>query len=382
MSCDSVPALTAAYLAPIERYQLSAIDLDIEGAAVSDAAANQRRALAIAAAERTRAAQGRPLTVWLSLPVAASGLTSAGESVLRSMLAAHATLAGVNVLAMDFGPREKDMIGPVERAVEAASAQVAAAYSAAHVALHPSSPWRHLGATVMIGQNDIAGEVFTLSDAHKLVRFAGTHHLARVSMWSLNRDFNCGSVFAQTGVLSNTCSGVAQMPLQFTRILGSLPGTSLASPTAGAASQVPEVPLVKPDDPASSPYPIWQPTATYVTGYTIVWHRNIYQAKWSSTGFAPDTPASSATQTPWLLIGPVLAGAHAPRPRLLEQGRHPAWASAAVYREGDIVQFDGLPFKAKWYTRGDRPNTTLPAIPSSPWQPLYALPGEPTEGVN
>lgn len=382
MSCNSVPALTSAYLAPIQRYQLSAIDLDIEGAAVSDAAAGRRRALAIAAAQRTRAAQGRPLAVWLSLPVATTGLTPAGLSVLKSMLAAHVTLAGVNVLAMDFGPREKNMIGPVEQAINATSGQLVATYSAAHVVLRPSSPWRHLGATVMIGQNDVAGEVFTLPDARALVRFANSHHLARVSMWSLNRDFNCGSVFAQTGVLSNTCSGVTQTPLQFTRILGSLSGTSLASPAAGAASQVPQVPLVKPDDPARSPDPIWQSAATYVTGYTVVWHRNVYQAKWSSTGFAPDTPASSAAQTPWLLIGPVLAGARPPQPKLLDTGRHPAWSPAAVYHEGDIVQFNGLPFKAKWYTRGDQPSTTLPAIPGSPWQPRFTIPGEPTQGVS
>jgi chitinase len=249
------------------------------------------------------------------------------------------------------------------------------------VTLRPSSGWRHLGVTVMIGQNDTPGEVFTLHDAHALVAFAGAHHLARVSMWSINRDAQCGSVFTQTGVLSNTCSGVPQSQLQFTRILGSLRGTSIASPAAGATAAVPQVPAVKPDDPASSPYPVWQPTAMYVTGYTVVWHHNIYQAKWFSTGDAPDTPTANAAQTPWQLIGPVLAGARAPRMKLLDTGRHAAWSPVAIYHNGDVVEFDGLPFRAKYYTRGDSPSTTLPALTSSPWQPLFTIPGEP-QGVS
>ena len=50
-----------------------------------------------------------------------------------------------------------------------------------------------MGATPMIGQNDVPGETFSLSDAHALVSFAHRMHLARVSMWSANRDTQCGA---------------------------------------------------------------------------------------------------------------------------------------------------------------------------------------------
>jgi len=48
-----------------------------------------------------------------------------------------------------------------------------------------------------------------------------------------------------------------------------------------------------------------------------------------------------------------------------------------VYHQGDVVSFDGLPFRARWYTQGDQPVTTLPADPQQPWTPLYQWSGEP-----
>jgi chitinase len=236
-----------------------------------------------------------------------------------------------------------------------------------------------MGVTVMIGQNDIAGERFTLDDARQLTTFVAHHGLARLSVWSLNRDSECGAVFAQVGVLSNTCSGVTQTPLQFTRIFSRLPGTANARmlPT----EVVPEVTTAPADNPATSPYPIWQATDSYVAGYKVVWHRSIYQAKWFSQGIAPDAPAQGSAPTPWLLIGPVASGSRAPTPELLDAGHHPVWSPSAVYRQGDKVMYKGLPYLAKWYTHADSPSAQLPAQPGQAWQPLFTVPGEPAGAV-
>ena len=102
VSCATVPALTAAYLAPVERYRAGAIDFDIEGAAVADTAANLRRARAIAAVQHSEAARGHHLKVWLTLPVARDGLDAQALAIITSLLDAHVALSGVNVLAMDF----------------------------------------------------------------------------------------------------------------------------------------------------------------------------------------------------------------------------------------------------------------------------------------
>ena len=47
--CRNVDALTDAYASVVDRYTLSSIDLDIEGPALADIAALERRAQAIAA---------------------------------------------------------------------------------------------------------------------------------------------------------------------------------------------------------------------------------------------------------------------------------------------------------------------------------------------
>ena len=48
--------------------------------------------------------------------------------------------------------------------------------------------WSRIGATPMIGQNDVDAERFTVDDARGLATFAVDKGLGRVSMWSLNRD--------------------------------------------------------------------------------------------------------------------------------------------------------------------------------------------------
>ena len=250
------------------------------------------------------------------------------------------------------------MIAPVQRALNATHAQL----ESVGLAHGSQAAWSRLGVTVMIGVNDVPGEVFTLADARKLTAFAASRHVARVSTWSINRDAPCGSVFAQTGVLSNTCSGVVQRPLQFTRIFSRLGGTGRANATAAAAA-VPAVSAAPVDDPAHSPYPIWRPQASYDAGFKVVWHRVIYQAKWFSQGTSPDTPAASGGQSPWLMIGPVLAGAAAAKTVPLDATHLPAWSPTAVYHSGARVRYHGLPFVAKWYTKGDPPEPSFRPIP-------------------
>ena len=374
VTCTSPARLRAAYLAPVERYHATAIDLDVEGSGLSDIAADGRRAAAVAAVQRRVAHEGRHLAVWLTLPVTAQGLTPQGVAAVRAMLAHGVDLTGINAMAMDFGPGQgagRDMFGTVRRALFATHAQAQTLYGAGSAAA-----WQHLGVTVMLGVNDVPGERFTVADARRLAALAQSEGLPRVSTWSLNRDTPCGGAFAQLGSISNTCSGVAQTPLQFTRILSRLKGTTTARPptSSDATGAVTAAPV---DRPADSPYPIWQATAAYNADYKVVWHRAIYQAKWWTEGAAPDAVTSGTTPSPWQLIGPVGRNAHAPTPRLLASADQPLWSAGRVYHAGDRVRFDGLPFQARYYTHGDQPVRTLPADPQSPWQPLFTDPGEP-----
>ena len=80
-----------------------------------------------------------------------------------------------------------------------------------------------------------------------------------------------------------------------------------------------------------------------------------------------------------LLIGPVPSGSHAPKPILLASAGQPAWSARRVYRQGQLVSFNGLPYRARWYSQGDQPLDAIPGDPNSPWQPLFTDPGEPAD---
>lgn len=382
VGCTNQSRLVKAYRMPIGRYRAQAIDLDLEGATLADRAAGARRARAIATIQRQRAARKHPLAVWVTLPVSAHGLSAEGTAAVRQLLAAGVKLAGVNAMAMDFGPgegAEDDMVGTIERALYATQSQVQSLWRAAGLATSPAKAWEHVGATVMLGVNDVAGQRFTVADARALSTFVNKHGIARVSAWSLNRDSQCGGAFPRTGVLSNTCSGVAQQPLQFTKIFGKLSGTRTAdSRSAEASTSERAATATATDDPATSPYPVWRSTAAYVTGYKVVWQGQIYQASWWNQGTPPGSAAAEPPNGPWQPIGPVPAGSKAPEPVLLAGGSYGKWSPSAVYHEGDRVSFEGLPYEARWYTQGEQPLSELPDDPSQPWEPLFTYPGEPT----
>ncbi|HEY1689663.1 MAG TPA: chitinase [Solirubrobacteraceae bacterium] len=382
VGCTDQSKLVEAYMAPIERYHATAIDLDLEGQTLADTSADARRAQAIATVQRQMVGKHASLGVWMTLPVAREGLTAQGVAAVKAMLAAHVKLAGVNAMAMDFGPDEgavHDMVGTIERALYATHAQVQSLWQAAKLPDGASAAWGHLGVTVMLGVNDAPSQRFTVHDAHALARFVNRHGIPRVSAWSLNRDSECGGAFAQTGVVSNTCSGVLQKPLQFTRILGSLKGTKTARPQSEASSSTQaQHASTSTDDPATSPYPIWRATGAYVSGYKVVWQGEIYEASWWTQSTPPGSLSADAPNGPWQLIGPVPAGSHAPKLVRLTSAKPAPWSPSTVYHEGDKVNFAGLPYQARWYTQGEQPRQEIPSSPGVPWEPLFEYPGEPT----
>jgi chitinase len=124
------------------------------------------------------------------------------------------------------------------------------------------------------------------------------------------------------------------------------------------------------DDPATSPYPIWTVTSSYLQGTKIVWHHNVYVAKWWTEGDTPDNPVLNSYQTPWTLVGPVLKGEHPIAQPTIPAGTFPTWTGTTQYNKGDRIIFDGTPYQAKWWTQGDSPAAASSAPDSSPWVPL------------
>jgi chitinase len=376
VACTSVSSLTAAYQSVISAYRVTTIDLDIEGAALNNFQAEQRRAAAVANLEHAAQAAHRKLAVWLTLPVEPSGLQGAAISVIESMLRDRVSITGINVMTMDFSQPPapgSTMLTSVESALRAAHGQMAGIFPRYGIHLSSQQIWQRLGATVMVGQNNIEGETFSVADARGLVSFAAANRLGRVSMWSLNRDSQCGSSFPENGVVSNTCSGTAQSALAFSDAFGRLKGGASVTPAAGNVQ-----PAVANTNPADAPYPLWSASADYPLGYKVVEEGEIYQAKWYNTGDDPAAQVQYAWQSPWELLGPVLPGDHAPvmitPPKA---GHYRSWSITAHYHAGSKVLYQGLPYAAKWINQGVSPQTEVSDPSGSPWKPLYKVPGEP-----
>ena len=379
--CTEPQALSNAYQAVIERYELESIDLDIEGATLGDEQGNARRAQAIKAVQDRALEQGRSLVVWLTLPVSTAGLTDQGLAVVEGMLAAGVDVAGVNGMAMDFGGSKlvgQDTSDAVLQSARALHAQVGTAYGRAGQQVDPVAMWGRVGITPMIGQNDVPAEQFTLADAATLNDFARVQGVGLLSMWSLNRDSTCGHPLPVTlTVVQTSCSGIDQGTESFADVLYSgtddavfstPSATATATPTGdgvpGTGGQALASPVAV-DDPATSPYPIWDPLGTYPGGTKTVWQQRVYQAKWWTSGFAPDTPVPTADDTPWMLIGPVLPGDRpAPLP-VLPANTYPQWNATQAYVAGTRVQAGLVPYEAKWWSQGQRPGTAVSG--GSPW---------------
>lgn len=374
-ACTDDARLQKAYSSVVERYDLTTIDLDVEGAALADKAAVARQAKAVAALQKDRQTAGKSLSIWLTLPVAPTGLTVDGTAAVGQMLAAGVDLAGVNIMTMDYGASRvagQSMLQASVAAAEATHAQLGKVYAAADQELGEQTLWRKLGLTPMIGQNDVVAEVFTLADAHGLSDFSRGKGIGRMSMWSLNRDAECSLNYPTLTVVSDACSGVPQGEARFAQVLGgavaSLATTGATRYSPGASSTSTATAMV--DDPAKSPYPVWFALATYVQDDRIVWQGNVYKAKWWTKGDVPNDPVQQGDQTPWKLIGPVLPGDR-PKPEVvIPAGTYPDWSTATVYHKGDRVMLEGHVFEAKWWVQAESPEASLQGATESAWMKL------------
>jgi chitinase len=369
-SCSDAEKLKAAYRAVIDRYDVTTIDLDLEAKNLEDQAATARRSAALAELQQEQQADGKELNIWLTLPVAPTGLTSAGTDAVAALLSAKVQLAGVNIMTMDYGAARQPgqtMLQASTDAAEATHGQLDALYRQAGTGLGSLSLWRKIGLTPMIGQNDVAGEVFTLEDAAGLNAYARDKGVGRMSMWSMNRDTTCSSNYVNVTIVSDSCSGVDQQGTSYAAVLAAgLDGNP--EQQLNAATDVPTASTQISDDPATSPYPIWNDSASYVAKDRVVWHGNVYAAKWWTRGDLPDNPVLQDAQTPWTLIGPVLPDDRPSPVVTAPPGLYPQWTPDAAYQKGDRVLFGGQVFEAKWWSRSDSPDAARQGSDGSPWE--------------
>ncbi|WP_330328313.1 cellulose binding domain-containing protein [Streptomyces sp. NBC_00536] len=212
LNCAGADELAAAYGKVIDQYRLTKVDFDIEGAALPDAAANARRAQAIAKLQKSHPG----LDVAFTLPVMPEGLTQPGVALLADTKRAGVRIDGVNIMAMDYGPAYSGDMG--QYAIQAATATQAQIKGV--LGLSDAAAWKAVAVTPMIGVNDVASEVYTVSDATQLVDFAKSKGIGRLAMWSATRDQQCAA--GEVNHADPTCSSITQQPLAFTKAFGTL----------------------------------------------------------------------------------------------------------------------------------------------------------------
>lgn len=368
-ACTDASSLTNAYAEVLDRYHTDVMDIDIEGDELTDTAANARRASAVAALQAERDAEGgNPLQVWLTLPVSPTGLTEDGLAIVTQMLAQGVQISGINAMTMNYGITDStpDMSDVSISALTALSEQLEQEWSDAELDLPSGGVWALIGATPMIGRNDVETEVFSTEDATALNAFATEKGMARLSMWSLNRDETCGTNYPYVGVVSNECSGVDQGGESFATLLATgydgSPGGQHADPASATAIA---------DDAATSPYPIWSSAEFYSAGVEVVWNGSVYMAKWwNEDGSEPDDPTLATSTSAWTYIGPVLATDTPFSLPQLAEGTYPEWSADQFYNQGDRVMYNGTGYEAKWWSQGQEPDGAVLDHDYSAWRML------------
>ena len=207
-TCSSAGAAATQIENVVTTFNLTHIDFDIEAVALSNHADVDRTNQALALVRSWASGAGRSLSISYTLPAFPTGLSSDGQYVLNSGKSAGFTPNVVNVMAMDYGTSGTEMGSAANQAMDGAANQVASTYGKSL-----AQGYAMLGVTPMIGQNDSAGEIFTLSDASTVESHAAAEGIAELSFWSEGRD-NGGCV-GQTSA-SSTCSGVSQGTGAFT----------------------------------------------------------------------------------------------------------------------------------------------------------------------
>lgn len=207
LNCANSADLAAAYGKVVDRYKLTKVDFDIEGAALPDTAANTRRSQAIAQLQKSHPG----LNVSFTLPVMPEGLTQPGVDLLADAKRNGVRVDAVNVMAMDYGPAYSADMGTY--AIQAATATQAQIKGV--LGLSDAAAWKAVAVTPMIGVNDVTTEIFKVDDATQLVDFAKSKGIGWLSMWSSTRDKQCAA--GAVNHADATCSSILQQPLAFTK---------------------------------------------------------------------------------------------------------------------------------------------------------------------
>lgn len=209
-----VTKLQEAYQNVIDRFNLTWIDMDIEGYTLLDHTVNNRRNQAIIGLQKANPR----LKLSYCLLGGPNGLLDNEMLLLKDAVKQGVKIDVVNVMTMNYdqGLVEHGDTKMGEYIIETTKG---AKKQLEEIGLKDTT----IGMTPMIGINDEPGEIFNLADAKKILDFAKeTDWVTMLSIWSLNRDNgNC----ANKTIVDGSCSGLSQKEFEFSDIFKNFTGS-------------------------------------------------------------------------------------------------------------------------------------------------------------
>ncbi|MFF7340193.1 chitinase [Streptomyces sp. NPDC008163] len=276
-TCSDAAATAAAYQQVITKYQLKAIDFDLEEPEYENTAAIARE---IGAAKILQ--QNNPgLYVSVTTAATADGTGWFGKQMLNEAKAQGFTPNNFSIMPFDGG-------------FNGAAAQTGAltnfnAILRTTFGWDEATAYAHEGFSGMNGRSD-TGEYFTQADFQTVLDFATSHHMDRFTFWSLNRDRQC-SPPDNNGKTSGTCSSVAQAAWDFAKYSVKFAGVTPPTTT----------PPTTPPPTGSCAAAAWSGSAVYTGGNTVSYGGHTWKAKWWTQN---ETPGSTGEWGVWQDLGP------------------------------------------------------------------------------
>lgn len=184
----------------VERYHsqhLVGLDFDIEGQQTAAQIDSLVRRAAFVQARWPRLRISFTLATHAASDGSRRSLNATGETVLRAIEAVGLKTAVINLMVMNYGPADARWCVVAGAPPQARCDMGRSALQAAKN-LHQkyALPYGRIAITVMLGENDVAGNVTQPEDAALMARGARELGLAGVHHWSVHRDQPCepGSV--------------------------------------------------------------------------------------------------------------------------------------------------------------------------------------------
>ncbi|MER5683032.1 chitinase [Streptomyces sp. NPDC002205] len=264
-TCSDAASTAAAYQQVITKYQLKAIDFDLEEPEYENTAAIAHE---IGAAKILQ--QNNPgLYVSVTTAGTADGTGWFGKQMLNEAKSQGFTPNNFSIMPFDGG-------------FNGAAAQTSALTNFNSI-LQSTFGWdvatayAHEGFSGMNGRSD-TGEYFSQADFQTVLDYATSHHMDRFTFWSLNRDRQCTPP-DNNGQTSGTCSSVAQSDWDFAKY--SVKFAGVTPPTTTPPTTTP------PGGTCTAA--AWSSSAVYTAGNTVSYGGRTWKAKWWTQNETPGT---------------------------------------------------------------------------------------------